>query len=378
MSLVQRVRHAVRIRQLRRLLNRHPSPQTYSELAELYIQKGNTDQAHRIALMGLDLFPNAKKLRDISRFAKRQELQERIRRLDETIRLRPHPTAYTELATIYWELGDHARAEEACLDCAQDFPQNENPYLILGEIRLERFLEEGLQRDGQMAVENLEKVAALNHNNVKCHILLARLFHAAGALERCCSHLRAMLSITPTARAIREFLGELERKIAEHPEKESIDALLSEIQRTGRFRFDPADFPALKGTRSTPKRSNLDIEELRQGMSTLARSPGVHRAVVLDGEGELLLESGEVANPSRSVFVNLVKTVGQTAFDLSRRMDIGTLQKADIEGPFGVLRLVRLPGALCCVLGENARSAAQGMDRFVAESFAARGTWDHA
>ena len=29
-----------------------------------------------------------------------------------------------------------------------------------------------------------------------------------------------------------------------------------------------------------------------------------------------------------------------------RRMDIGTLQRADIEGPFGVLGLVRLRGAL--------------------------------
>ncbi len=378
MSLVQRVKQAVRTRRLRRSLSRHPSPQAYSDLADLYIQKGNTEQAHRIAVEGLDLFPNAHRLREVSRFAKRQELQDRIRCLDETLRVHPHPATYTELASIYWEMGNHDRAEEACLECADAFPQNENPYLILGEIRLERFLDEGLQRDGRKAMVNLEKVAALNHNNVKCHLLLARMFHATGALTRCCSHLRAILSITPTARDIREFLTELERTIAAAEEEESIDSLLSEIQMTGQFRHDPAEFPAVKGARCVPRRSQLDLDVLRDGMSALARTPGVRRAIVLDGEGETLLESGEVADPSRSVFASLVKSVGKTAFDLSRRMDIGTLEKADIEGPFGDLRLVRMPGALCCVLGESPKAAAKGMNEFVARSFAARGAWDHA
>ena len=71
--------------------------------AELYIQKGNTEQAHRIAVEGLDLFPNAKRLREVSRFAKRQELQDRIRCLDETLRIHPHPATYTELATFVAE-----------------------------------------------------------------------------------------------------------------------------------------------------------------------------------------------------------------------------------------------------------------------------------
>jgi tetratricopeptide (TPR) repeat protein len=372
-SVIDRVKQAAKIRRLRRALSQNPSPQAYSELAELYIRKGLTDEALQTAVEGLELYPNARKLLEVSRFAKRQELQDRIRLLDETLRARPHPNVYTELASIYWDLGDDTRAEDICRQCTEAFPNNENPYLIVGEIRLERFLAEGLERDGTRALESLEKVVSLNHNNVKCHLLLARLFHAAGDLGRCCSHLRAMLSITPTAREIREFLTGIESRVNGNAgDALEIDELLGEIQRTGRFANDPADFPSVKGTRGTRQESRLDIEELRMGMSELTRAPGIHRAVVLDGEGEILLESGDVATPTRSVFTTLVKSVGETAFDLSRRMDIGTMEQADIMGPFGAMRIIRLPGVLCCALGENARSTGKAMDEFVARSFATR------
>jgi tetratricopeptide (TPR) repeat protein len=379
LSLLRRVKQAARIRQLRRTVTRLPTPQAYSELAELYIQRGQTDDAHRTALEGLELFPNARRLREVSRFAKRQELQQRIRSLDVTLQHRPHPNAYTELASIYRELGDDERAEEICTRCAEGFPNNENPYLIIGEIRLDRFLDEGLVRDGNLAVENLEKVASLNQSNVKCHLMLARLLHAAGALGRCASHLRSMLSITPTAREIRGFLTEIEGMIAARTEpEESLAILLEKIQHTGRFPNDPGAFPAVKGLRGARREGPVDIDELREGMAQLARSPGIHRAVVLDSDGEVLLESGDVANPTRSVFTNLVTSIGNTAFDLCRRMDIGNLQRSDIEGPFGVIRMARLPGALCCVLAHDARSASGAMDEFIARSFKARKAVDHA
>jgi tetratricopeptide (TPR) repeat protein len=379
-SFVDRVKQAARIRQLRRRLSRAPTPGVYADLAELHIQKGQTNQAHRIALEGLELFPNARRLLAVSRFAKRQELQDRIRLLDETVSVRPHPNAFTELASIYWELGDGDRAEEVCTRCAELFPQNENPYLLAGEIRLDRFLEEGLERDGRMAMENLLRVSRLNRNNVKSHLLLARLFHACGAMTRCCDHLRTMLSITPTAREIRQFLTGLERRHArEEPgEPEDLGELLAEVHRTGRFANDPDEFPAVKGVRTVRRDGHLDLDELREGISWLARAPGIRRAVVLDGDGEVLLEAGQVARPTRSAFAALVRSVGETAFDLSRRMDVGTLQRADIEGPFGMLRLARFPGVLCCVLGDSAREAARAMDEFVARCFASRRVAEHA
>jgi tetratricopeptide (TPR) repeat protein len=378
-SVIERVKQAARIRRLRRAVSQDPTPQAFSDLAELYIRKGLTDEALEIAIAGLERFPNARKLLEVSRFAKRQGLQDRIRMLDETLRVRPHPNVYTELASIYWELGDGTRAEEICRHCVETFPNNENPYLIVGEIRLERFLDEGLESDGCRAVESLEKVISLNHNNVKCHLLLARLFHAAGELTRCCSHLRAMLSITPTAREIREFLTTIESRLNGHADgAEDIEDLLAEIQRTGRFANDPAEFPSVKGVRTSRQENRLDIEELRMGMTELARAPGIQRAVVLDGDGEILLESGDVATPTRSVFTTLVKSIGETAFDLSRRMDIGTMEQADIEGPFGAMRIIRLPGVLCCSLGENARHTGKAMDIFVASSFAARKAVGHA
>jgi len=370
-SLLARISDSLTLRRLRRTAEVQPTPRAYAELADHLVQKGRTLEAYEWATRGLRMFPDAKRIADVRRFAQRQQMLEEITSLTQRIATSPNPALYARLAMLYHEVGDHTRAEEVCIECGERFPDDEATYLVTGEIRVDRFLADGLARDAEKAVENLERVAELNTGNVRCHLLLARVFHAVGALDACCAHLRKLLQITPAAtKTIRPFLAAIEARIQEWGDSgKDLDELYLEVEKNGTFANDPWDFPRYRGMRHSALVRDLNIDNLRASMADLAWLPGVQRALVLDDEGEILLEAGRLGNPPQEVFTQLVRTLGETADGLSRRMDIGTLTRADLKGPFGTLHLIRFPGALCGILGNGSSRTSDALDEFMACGF---------
>ncbi len=353
MNLFERLKRSRQLARLRRQVKRAPSPASYGTLAERYIAQGELETALVVAEAGLELFPNSERLAHVRIFAKKKNLSGQIRKLKQDLLRRPSPLAFTQLAQIYRELGNVDDALEIASECAERFPLNENPYLIQGEIRLERFLRDQIAKDAMLADTALRKVVRLNGHNLKAHLLLAETNYLVGSMGECRKHLRAVLQIMPTAQEVQEFLRAFDLANAMPSEEVEFEELAKFIEEAGAFANPPEAFPSLhphtRRAREAP-RAELDVESLKEQIVQLGEQIGVRNSLVLDREGEILADFSRPDSLSRRQFAELVNDVRDTADDASRRMDTGALVRAEIEGPTGNVTVVRVRNLTIAIL----------------------------
>lgn len=345
MSIGERLKRWRDLARLRAQVRRAPSPSAYGELAERLIAFGETDAALAAAEEGLRSFPDSERLSQVRLFAKKGRLTGQLRKLRDDVVRRPTPVVFTQLAAIYRELGQVDDALQTAQECAERFPLNENPYLIQGEIRLERFLRDLIARDAVLAEQALRRVARINGHNVKAHLLLAELYWLVGATAACRRHLRSVLTITPTARDVQDFVREVGTPDGSEPEaQEDFEELARSVEEQGAFAHPAERFPNLRGTQGEAprQRARLDVESLKTEVVALGSHEGVRNSIVLDKDGEALADSTDGMGLTRKQFAELVTAIAATADDASRRMDTGALVRAEIESPSGNITVARV------------------------------------
>jgi predicted regulator of Ras-like GTPase activity (Roadblock/LC7/MglB family) len=344
-SIGDRLKRWRDLARLRRQARCAPSPSAFGELAERLISLGETDAALGVAEEGLGHFPDSERLSQVRLFAKKGRLTGQLRRLRDDVVRRPTPVVFTQLAAIYRELGQHDDALQTAQDCAERFPLNENPYLIQGEIRLERFLRDFIARDAVLAEAALRRVTRINGHNVKAHLLLAELYWLVGAVSSCRRHLRSVLTITPTARDVQDFVREVGAPdAAETDAQEDFEELARSVEEQGAFVHPAERFPNLRGTQGdAPRtRARLDVESLKTEVVELGSHQGVRNSIVLDKDGEPLADCTDGMGLTRKQFAELVTSIAATADDASKRMDTGALVRAEIESPSGNITVARV------------------------------------
>ncbi|MCE9636510.1 MAG: hypothetical protein K8T90_12460 [Planctomycetes bacterium] len=332
---------------LRSRLRRDASPSAYGDLAERLISAGSVEEALAVAEEGLRAFPDSERLAQVRLFSKRGRLTGQIRRLRDDVLRRPTPVVYTQLAGIYRELGSHDEALQTAQECAERFPLNENPYLIQGEIRLERFLLDVIARDAILAEQALRRVTRINGHNVKAHLLLAELYWLTGAVSACRRHLRSVLTITPTARDVQDFMRQLGQADAQQPEaEEDFEELAKRIEEIGTFANATTEFPGLRSPApgEVRSRTRVDVDSLKLEIAELGHTEGVRSSILLDKDGEILADCTDGMGLTRKQFGDLVTSVSGTADDASRRMDTGALVRVEIETPAGSIMVARVRG----------------------------------
>lgn len=329
-----------------------PSPSSWGELAERLISHGEIDAALQAAEEGLRSFPDSERLSQVRMFAKKRRLTGQLRQLREDVARRPSPVAFTQLAAIYRDLGSHDEALEAAQQCAERYPLNEGSHLVTGEIRLERYLRDMIAKDAVIAEEALRRVTRLNGHNVRAHLLLAELYWATGDVSACRRHLRSVLTITPSAKDVQEFVKSLgSTETEENPEIRDFADRVRAIEDAGVFARSPSEFPSVDvEARSGGSRGRLDVEALRSDVAALGSQNGVRSLAVLDRDGDILADHTDGTGPTRRQFCELLVATTSVADDASRRMDTGALVRAEVESPSGSVTVVRSRGLTIGVL----------------------------
>ncbi len=382
MSILNKVKQMRELNRLKKAAQQSPSPATLGTLAERYIAFGRTEDAYATAQRGLAMFPTSERLSAISTFAKKQRLQAQLTRLRRDIAERPNPTVYTQLASIYRELGNFDKALEICEQCLERFPLNENPYLIIGEVRLARFFQDLIAHDGLEAMKQLRRVSKLNSQNVKAPLLLARLYWAVGALNPMMEELRKVLALAPNHREISRFLREVEANPPDRPrlldpEDEDIgelpvSELIREVEARGSLANPLEQFPLRDETAppAVPRGgTHIDEERLRRALVELGKRPEVRNAVIVDRDGEPFAEYADMESLTRKQFAGLVTEVMRTAEETTRRMDMGSFYWCTVEGDFGGISLSRIRTAALAIKYDSLKPReAHGL----LEEFAAR------
>jgi len=342
---------------LRRAAKAGPSPETLGALAERYIALAKLDDASRVAEAGLARFPASERLRKVTVFAKKHRRKEQIARLRTEMRDHPTPSVFTQLAEIQRELGNFEDALTVCSQCIERFPLNENPYLIIGEIRLTRFISDRIAHDGVQAEQQLQRVVKLNGQNLKAHLLLGQLYFLIGAMDPMQNHLEIALAISPGIPDFEEFLehaeaGQFESGSADVEEDDylddeeglTVDELIRSVEVERSFRNPPDRFPQnrLIDTGIPAATAHLDVEGLRRNLRHIGAGDGIRNAVILDRDGEHLADLSDPDSLTRKQFSELVSEVVATSEDASRRMDVGSFQWCTIEGNFGGVTITRV------------------------------------
>jgi tetratricopeptide (TPR) repeat protein len=292
----------------------------------------------------MSMFPTSERLKKILNFAKKHRLQDEIARLRRELATRPSPLVYSQLAEIYQELGKAEQALGICEECIEKYPLNENPYLIIGEVRLGRFFSDLIAHDGLQAERQLRRVVKLNQQNVKAHMFLAQLAFAVGAYEESVKSIDSVLALSPGVPDLEAFqAGLAKRKGGEEDEGLTVADRIRQVEHLGSLVNQPDDFP---GGRILPQhdaagQAKLDEKALGQSMREIGRTPGVTNAVVVDREGQTLAGYTDAESIPVDAFTELVTEVVATSEDAARRMDVGKFQWCSLEGDFGGVAISR-------------------------------------
>ncbi|MHC4779549.1 MAG: tetratricopeptide repeat protein [Planctomycetota bacterium] len=359
MGFFENLRKKRELLKLERQVEQNPTPSNMATLAERYIHIGEVDKAFEIAQQGVNAFPNSEKVLRTFRYIKKSQLQAKIRELNLIIQKNPNPVAYGQLAMIYKDLGETHKAVEICNDLTHKFPLSENSFLIVGEIRYQRFHEDLLAKDGQLAIENLEKALGLNASNYKALLLSAEIYIAIGLLDNASRNLSQILEFAPTDDRVRRLLAESKELANQLPpvDDDEQEWLFIQVENRRQFtniiqgpEFERMIVPTA-GPSSVKYTINQDI--LKRQVNSMAKMPGLMGVIALEKESGKVLADRIVLRVKKQDLEEMVKTIFRVSQNASLRMDVGSLNSGRVTGSFGNLNIVVLEGILFAVLTDT-------------------------
>ncbi len=363
MSFFENLKKKRALQKLEGQVESNPTPSNMATLAERYVQTGQIDKAFEISQQGVEAFPNSEKMLRTFKYVKKLQLQGKIRSLNEIIARNPNPTSYGQLAMIYKDLGETHKAVDICNDLTTKFPLSENSYLIIGEIRYQRFHEDLLAKDGMVSIENLEKALKLNESNYKALLLAAEIYIEIGSLSPAIKNLGQILEFAPTDDRVRRLKEEAEALLAEQGEDSPEDMEWLFIQVENRRQFTNiirgVDSEKMIISVSGPSKAGAEIneEEVRRQVNRLSKMPGLIAAIAMNKNTGSIIADRIVLRVKKEELDNVVKTIFRVSQNACLRMDVGAFEGGIIQGPFGHLHLLQVEGILLAVLTDNQTKA---------------------
>jgi tetratricopeptide (TPR) repeat protein len=333
------------LRKLQDEAESNPSPESLAALAQKHIEMGNFAEALQVADGGLRTYKTSVKLKDIVGFVRKKQSQDNVKHLRDEIRVKPSTLAYSQLAGIYRDLGDIDQALELLTECTVKFTEDQSAFRMLGQIRLENFLQEVIAYDGQHALVALRKVQALNADDTGARVLLAQLYFAVGANAAAVEALKAEIAHNPTALDLQPFIEDVGAPPPLGPDV-TIESLIDRCEEAGSLVNSLKGFPRIKPglanrTAAAPK---INTVAATAKVQELSGTPGLGNLAILDREGRSMASIAPGRGLDAEAFRELAWSVQSVAYESCRRMDIGSFSRGCVLLPSGGIALVRRRG----------------------------------
>lgn len=326
MKFIQKLKIWKELKRLESKARETPSPSTFVDLGQVYINLGMHERTLQLSEEGLALFPHSEELRKLRKFAKKTQLNNRITDLRGRLGKLPHPKLYRELAAMYLELGDFDAVHGTCEECIRRFPEDDGAYLVLAKGRLANFYRDLIAQDGLEAVRCLREVIRLDAANIKAHRLLGEVLYRAGAMDEARPHLEKLRDAAPDDSDVEEMY---QRTISTATNDKDLEEVFILIEEQGVLPNGPIS-RRVTGRTSTPMEDG--IGNIREALGHLAEIEGVRKAAYIRGSKALV--KGEIRD-GRDPFLRVSRVVAKAAQRTSRRMDIGNFSKGVVDGDYG-------------------------------------------
>lgn len=338
MHLIQRMKIWKELRRLEQKAKEQPSPSTFVDLGQVYINLDLHDKAETLAEDGLALFPKSIELRQLLDCARRGLRHRRARDLRARLTRSPTPKLYEELSTIYIELEDSNELHAICQEWRLRFPDDPGCWLIQGRARLTAFYRDLAAREGHEAVQCLERAVDMDPAERQSRRLLGEFLYRIGAVAEARKHLAALRELDPNDPEIEALLSHVSG-LDDHGS--DVVALLDEVESHGSL-LNPT-----MQTVGPVAGAGMSMSQVRAGLARITELPGVAKATFIRGSKAMV--KGAIQD-GKDPFLRVVRVTAKSAHRFARRLDIGNASKTILMGDFGRICI--------CVYGE-ALAAAQ-------------------
>ncbi len=271
----------------RRSMQSARSPYSIGKFIDRCIDKNRFDLALEEAEKGNLEFPHSEALTAAYKRLIRAVHADDLKTGRNEVRKAPGPKAYYKLARLYKKMRDLDQAIELARKGVELYPNFEGNYIVLADIRYERFQRDMRATDGLQAIDLFEKAVDLNRENYRLLFQLAEIYSAIGARTQALEKAEMILEFAPDDR--------------------NAVALIDKLRK-----MKPSNF----------------IE-------------GFERAVVLGPKNELLAAHPGSGSDNRE-FAETFKRMFEAAIECSLRMDISTFEKGLFDAEDGFVYLLVL------------------------------------
>lgn len=323
MHLIQRMKIWRELRRLEQRVRVEPSPSTFVDLGQVYINLDMCEKALQAAADGLALFPDSAELEQLRQFARRSQLRTRIQTLRDKLNRSPSPKAYRELAGLHLELGDFAAVQATCEECIVRHPNDNGAWLVLAQARLANFYRDLAAREGLEAVRCLQQVLQIDRQNPQAHRLLAEVYYRIGLTVEARRHLDVLRANGMDDAELQDLLREVAAQV---PFQGGLEAAFQTVEQKGALTNAPATRKAVM------PRNEEGISRIRDALAQLAETAGVRKATYIKGSRALV--KGDIKD-GRDSFLRTARVVAKASQRFTRRLDIGNFSKGVLDGPFG-------------------------------------------
>jgi len=235
MNLFQRLKIWKELKRLETRSREEPSPSTFVDLGQVYLNMSMSDRAVQVAEEGLALFPDSDELRSLRRVACKAEAGSRIVALRAQLSKAPDPASYRELANLHMEVGDTTAAISTSEECIRRFPDDAGAYLVVARARLTNFYRDLSARDGLEAARCLQRIVALQPDDQRSHRLLLDLYYRVGAANPALQLLSVVEAQSPGDPELKAIRREFEGK----PGGDDLEVLFHNVEAQGRLKNVP-------------------------------------------------------------------------------------------------------------------------------------------
>jgi predicted regulator of Ras-like GTPase activity (Roadblock/LC7/MglB family) len=221
-------------------------------------------------------------------------------------------------------------------------------------VRLRRFCDDFLVRDGVLAVRNLEKALEVDPVHGQALKLLGRLYLQMGAFSRAQHYLSLFVENHPPDEGIASLLELARERIAEDQD-ELLEDLLGDLVARRWFKVDIGDLAIELAPVSVEFKiasARADVETLGNSVNQLGDLEGFQAAFIYDEEGAHLVRS-EKPDLEEEKVAGALSQILENSRDACQRMDVGRFSKGMMTGPAGTITLVCFENVALAVLWDD-------------------------
>jgi tetratricopeptide (TPR) repeat protein len=307
----------------------NPTAASLTALAERYQASGDAARALATAKRAAERFPDSERARNTYQTIRRLQMQGQIVDLQRRIAQDPVPGDFEVLANLFYhDLGDHDKSLALTRQGLERFPKSEGLHFLDGKIRLDRYHDDFIARDGERCIEHLKEAFRLNPQNYRAALLLARLYGELGLTDRAREMVVDLRKLSPGDATV----DALEKAVSRAPVFPDLDEALSAAERSRGFPPESAAIAALFGGRPPATRPTADASRIQSVLKGLVDAPWALGAFAFTIEGQNL---GFEVRPDLEgpVWQQALIAIHHSAEVASRRMDIGSFLGGTLDCP---------------------------------------------